>query len=681
MATVADEIALLRGTKRSTFKDLLTDSSFSRLWRAMLVSSLGDWVGFVAVAALVTKIGGARLGGLAVAGVMMARLLPSVLFGPFAGVFADRFDRRKLMISADLSRAALYASIAFLPGLLAIFAVSFVIECLSLLWSPAKDASLPNLVPPRQLPNANSVGLITTYGTLPIGATVFTILTAAAASIGRAHYLGRHPFFLALWLDSLTFLFSARMIWGLELRRPVRHRTPGESVDAAAYNLHQAWEDAKAGYRFLAEHPLIRTMTLGVVLAFAGVGSVISLGPIFAQQSVNAGPTGFGVLMTAFGLGMGAGLGLMGPFRKVFGQVTLFYGGMLAAAACLFVLAAMPTIYLAAAFAVPIGVGVGLAWVTGYTMIQENVPDEFRGRTFATLTIGARMTLFAALVAFPAISFVIGFHYVTVAGRLFDLSGTRDAMWLGGVVVVLAGALSRRGLKRTRLAQSKPLKLIPRLLKVPERAGVFVAFEGVEGAGKGTQVERARTHLESRGREVLVTREPGGTSFGEKLRDTILDTATGAVDARAEALLFAAARAHHVMTVIRPALAEGKVVLCDRYIDSSVAYQGVARGLGERDVLTLNTWATQGLFPDLTILLHLEAAAGLARAGDELDRIESEDLAFHAKVSEAYLKIADEHPQRFVVVDASQTPDAVADQIGVALDRLFEPKHERSGAT
>ena len=181
----------------------------------------------------------------------------------------------------------------------------------------------------------------------------------------------------------------------------------------------------------------------------------------------------------------------------------------------------------------------------------------------------------------------------------------------------------------------------------------------------------------------MVTREPGGTSFGEKLRDTILDTATGAVDARAEALLFAAARAHHVVTVIRPALAEGKVVLCDRYIDSSVAYQGVARGLGEQDVLTLNTWATQGLFPDLTILLNLEPAAGLARAGDELDRIESEDLAFHAKVSEAYLKIADEHPQRFVVVDASQTEDAVAEQIRVALDRLFEPKerHERSEAT
>src|SRR5436309_4440589 len=125
MASVAEEIATLRGTRRATFKDLLTDPSFSRLWRAMLVSSLGDWVGFVAVAALVARLGGARLGGLAVAGVMLARLLPSILFGPFAGVFVDRFDRRKVMIGADLARCSLYASMPFPPTLWLIFLVSF----------------------------------------------------------------------------------------------------------------------------------------------------------------------------------------------------------------------------------------------------------------------------------------------------------------------------------------------------------------------------------------------------------------------------------------------------------------------------------------------------------------------------------------------------------------------------
>src|SRR6266496_72595 len=132
-AETAEEIAALRGTRPATLKDLLTHPSFSRLWRAMLVSSLGDWVGFVAVAALVARLGGQRLGGLAVAGVMLARLLPSVLFGPIAGVFADRFDRRMLMVRADIARGTMYASMPFLPSLWLIFLLSFCIESLSLL--------------------------------------------------------------------------------------------------------------------------------------------------------------------------------------------------------------------------------------------------------------------------------------------------------------------------------------------------------------------------------------------------------------------------------------------------------------------------------------------------------------------------------------------------------------------
>src|SRR5919204_3781624 len=194
MAGAAEQIAAFRGTKPASLRDLLVHPSFSRLWRAMLVSSLGDWVGFVAVASLVARLGGGRVGPLAVAGVMLARLLPSVLFGPFAGVFADRFDRRKLMVGADLARGAMYASLPFMPGLWAIFGLSFFIECLSLLWTPAKDASVPNLVPRRQLANANSVGLITTYGTLPLGAAIFTALSGVSDAIGhQIHYFGRHP--------------------------------------------------------------------------------------------------------------------------------------------------------------------------------------------------------------------------------------------------------------------------------------------------------------------------------------------------------------------------------------------------------------------------------------------------------------------------------------------------------
>src|SRR5438309_997875 len=259
MASTAEEIARLRGTRPASLKDLLVDASFSRLWRAMLVSSLGDWVGFVAVAALVANIGGKRLGGLAVAGVMLARLLPSVVFGPFAGVFADRFDRRKLMVSADIARGALYASLPFFPKLWLIFLVSFIIECLSLLWTPAKDASIPNLVPRRQLANANSVGLITTYGTLPLGASVYTALAALAAAIGtRVPYFRSRHEFLALWLDAVTFGFSAWMVSGLHLDRTASEQA--RLSKRAKLDFSSAVDDVRQGYRFLRSHSLVRAM-------------------------------------------------------------------------------------------------------------------------------------------------------------------------------------------------------------------------------------------------------------------------------------------------------------------------------------------------------------------------------------------------------------------------------------
>jgi dTMP kinase len=243
-------------------------------------------------------------------------------------------------------------------------------------------------------------------------------------------------------------------------------------------------------------------------------------------------------------------------------------------------------------------------------------------------------------------------------------------------VVVFAGFIARRGLRRHRFAKPHPLSLLPRIKQRPS-GGTFVSFEGVEGSGKGTQMELARGFLEQEGYTVEVCREPGGTVVGERLRDLLLDRGTGSVEPRTEALLFAAARSQLVSKVIRPALAADKIVLCDRYVDSSLAYQGVARGLGEQDVLTLNVWATQGLFPDLVLLLHLEPELGATRATGDPDRIESEDAAFHAKVADAYLRIAEEHPERFVVIDASKTEEEVHKEVREALLRLLKPEEDQ----
>ena len=677
MASYADEIAALRGTRAATYKELLGHRPFRRLLAAQSVSSLGDWIGFSAVAILAIRLGGTAA-PYAVAGVMVSRMLPGILFGAVAGALADRIDRKRLMIVADLGRGALYAFLPFVPRLWAMYLLSFAIETLSLVWTPARDASLPNLVPKRQLGNANSIGLLSTYGTLPIGGAVFALTSGIAVALsGRIPYLGANPESLGLWLDAGTFLFSAVMLSGIPF--------PPPPAAHAKVPLHFArvWEDILSGVRFLRGSSLASAMTLGIVIAFSAVGAVLAVGPIFVRQTLGAGAAGWGVLQTTVGLGLASGM-LLGARATRGEREQLFVVALLLAAAAEVVFAATSSLTPAAVMSIVLGLFCGATWVNGYVLLQENVEDEFRGRTFAALTVLSRLGLFLSLTTFPVIVGIVGAdHGIDVATLRFDLSGTRVAMWLAGAMVVGAAVLSRRGLSRHRISRPLPLGLVPRLRR-PPADGLFVAFEGVEGSGKGTQVERAAAYLRTQGLDVVTTREPGGTPLGESLRALLLEPATGHVQPRAEALLFAAARTQLASHVIRPALAAGKIVLCDRYVDSSIAYQGWARGVGEQDVLTLNAWATQGLFPDLVLLLHLEPETGLARASanGEADRMEREGIEFHAKVADAYLRIAEEHPERFVVVEvAGNDDDAVHAKVVEAISQALAQRErdERDG--
>ncbi|MDQ3991263.1 MAG: MFS transporter, partial [Actinomycetota bacterium] len=473
MATISEEIAALRGTKPATFRNLLRDPSFSRLWRAILVSSLGDWVGFVAVVALVTRLGGGRA-EFAVAGVMLARLLPSILFGPFAGVLVDRFDRKRLMVVADVTRGIGYASLAFMDSLAAIYVMSFAIECLSLVWAPARDAVIPNLVPRRQLVNANTVTLATGYGTLPLGGILFATLTLLSGALGgRTGYLAENPEAAALWLDALTFMFSAWMIWGV----PVQKMGRGRGRGTGGFHPGQAFADMKEGVRFLKDHPFVRAMTVGIVLVFTGAGSVMALGPIFAEKTVQAGGTGWGVLVTAVGIGMILGMVLVGQMTKLIEKDRLFPLAVMAGGVAVLVLAAMPNIALAAVMTVAVGTAAGAAWVTGYTLLQENVTDELRGRVFGSLTVLSRLGLFVALAGFPVLAGVVGDHALDLGNVRIDLAGTRLALWTGAVVMLMAGIFARRGIAAGRLTRARPLRLFPRLRKV-ERRGSFIVFEG-----------------------------------------------------------------------------------------------------------------------------------------------------------------------------------------------------------
>jgi dTMP kinase len=194
---------------------------------------------------------------------------------------------------------------------------------------------------------------------------------------------------------------------------------------------------------------------------------------------------------------------------------------------------------------------------------------------------------------------------------------------------------------------------------------MFVTFEGLDGSGKTTQSERLAARLQAEGVEVFATREPGGTELGEKVRDLVLHG--GHVSPWAEALLYAAARAQHVEEVIRPALGQGASVVCDRYLDSSVAYQGVARQLGLDRVLELNLTAVGGLLPDRTFLLALDVAEIGTRLDREHDRLERESDEFHARAAEGYRELAERFPERIVVLDATRPADELAEEVYGAL--------------
>lgn len=202
--------------------------------------------------------------------------------------------------------------------------------------------------------------------------------------------------------------------------------------------------------------------------------------------------------------------------------------------------------------------------------------------------------------------------------------------------------------------------------------GLFITMEGPDGSGKSTQIEAIKNYMESIGEELVITREPGGTKIGEKIRELLLDRENAEMDPMAEAMLYAAARAQHVSQVIRPALEQGTHVICDRFIDSSIAYQGHGRGLGD-SVAVINAYAVNGCMPDVTFFMKLSPEIGKSRIkSDVQDRIEMEKIDFHDRVFAGYEALEDEYPDRIVAIDATGNIDEISEEIISHLERLLD---------
>ena len=617
------------------------------------MSSLGDWLGVVALVVLASDIGGS----IGVGAVMTARVLPGFFVGPLAGVFADRFDRKKTMVLSDFGRAGIILTLPFVENLLYLLVASAILESLTLVWGPAKDASLPHFVKPSELTHANSLSLIAVYAPFPLGSVVFAFMATLAAFLAD-HFavfngLQSRPEALALGVDSLTFLFSALMISSLTIPTT---RTRIEHLDFG-----QVKRDLVEGLRFVLKHKQVRPWLLGIAFTFTAAGAVFSLGVEFVDQVLGGGKRGFAFLIGFLATGMIIGLLAVSLIARRIQKDVLFSSSILLLGGGLIGLASVGSLNAAIPMASALGFFGGAAYSTGYSLMHETTADELRGRTFSAAYTVIRIGTLVGLGIFPFIAGFLGHYRVTSALGTLDLPGSRITLWLAGGVAAVGGVVSMRAIRARE--EGAPTEEAP-----PSKRGYFVVFEGGDGSGKSTQMSALVRWLEARGASVVTTREPGGTEIGQRIRALLLDPAAGGMDARAEALLYAADRAQHVAEVIRPALDDGKIVVSDRFVDSSLAYQGVARELGLEEVYRISRWATEDLMPDVVFFLSMDSRLGLRRIDAEPDRIEREDSSFHDRVGAAYLELAQRYPDRFVVLDANRPQSEVHQDVVEAFE-------------
>ncbi|MCO5968275.1 dTMP kinase [Actinoallomurus soli] len=643
-------------TRTGSSSGVLSIKPFRRLWIALSLSSFGDWLSILALTALAGSLTKGSAENYAIGGVLVVKLLPALVFGPLAGAVADRFDRRTTMVIADILRFSLFLSIPIVGRLDWLYVATFLVEVVTLFWIPAKEATVPNLVPKDRLERANQISLISTYGSAPVAAATFSVLALISGVVFSTH---RQQANLALYINAVTFLVSAVTIFSL---REIPRQDGKVSVPSVLKQI-------VAGWRFVGSTPMVRGLTVGIVGAFAAGGAVIGIAKVYVK-ALGGGDAAYGVVFGMVFVGMAVGMFLAPRILKDFSRRRLFGLAIIGAGVALVLIAVIENLVIVALLTALLGAGAGIAWVVGYTLVGLEVEDSLRGRTWAFLQSLVRVVLLLTVAAVPFIAGAVGEHRIKVADAVYHFDGPNAVLLLGAVVAVIVGLLAyrqmddRKGipLSRDLMAALRGEEYVPEEPGHGER-GVFLAFEGGEGAGKTTQARLLAIWLRDQGFDVVTTREPGSTKIGMRLRALLLDKETSGLSARAETMLYAADRAQHVAEVIRPALERGAIVVTDRYVDSSLAYQGAGRELKVKDIAEVNRWATGGLTPDLTIVLDVPSEVGLNRFASPADRIESEPREFHERVRRGFRALAEAEPHRYLVIDAAQPQEDITRQI------------------
>ncbi|GGQ30987.1 dTMP kinase [Streptomyces mutabilis] len=693
--------ALVADSRERAVRALLRRPRLRRLWSAQLVGGVGDILALLVLVLLAVQaaIGAGSFGGgyrgvaFAVATVFGVRILATLLFGavllgPLTSLTSPDgpLDRRWTMVGADGLRAALLIVaplwIGWTPddALAYLLVTVFVTGVAERFWTVCRESAAPALLPApppegatvRPLPDhmdaLRRLSLRTGFVAVPLAGAVLVVAGLLNNLLGAGvDWFAEHQAALGSYVAAGLFAASLSVVSFLELPsvRTPRARSPLEGMRRP-----KSGTGADKG----------RTGALPLlVFACAAVAAVVAAAVAVAvlhAKDLGGGPVLYGLTVGALTGGVVVGIRTAPALLPSLSRRRLLALAIAFAGVALLAAGLVPddtTVLLLLALA---GAASGVSANTGHTLLDQETEDHRRARTTDHLHAVVRVYVALGAIVAPVVAAAIGPHRLENGKFVFAHGGAAFTLMLAGALLLPVAALVlakvddrsgvplRQDLRDALLGGDDPVP-------APAANGFFIALEGGDGAGKSTQAEALAEWIRGKGHEVVLTREPGATPVGKRLRSILLDVSSAGLSHRAEALLYAADRAEHVDTVVRPALERGAVVISDRYIDSSVAYQGAGRDLSPTEIARINRWATDGLVPHLTVLLDVSPEAARERFTEAPDRLESEPAEFHARVRSGFLALAAADPGRYLVVDAGQEPEAVTTVVRHRLDQVL----------
>lgn len=698
--TSDSDAALAADSRERAVRALLRSQPLKRLWSAQLVGGVGDALALLVLVLLALQAavtegafgGGYRGAAFAVAAVFGARILATLLFGavllgPMTTLTAPGgpLDRRWTMIGADGVRVALLVvaplwigwtpdkALAFLLG------TAFLAGVAERFWTVAKESAAPALLPapppegatvrplPDHLDALRRLSLRTNFLAVPAAAAVLLVATLVGNLLGAGiDWFTTHQAALGSYVAAGLFAASVSVLYFLELPdgQTPRPRSPLEG-------LRRPSTGSGPDKGRTAAIPLLVLACAAVAAAIAAAASVA----VLHTRDLGGGPVAFALLLLALTGGTGLGIRSAKAVLPALSRRRLLALALAVTGVALLAIGLVPDMATMLFLGLGAGFAAGVAAHTGHALIDQETEEFRRPRVTEHLQAVVRVAIALGALVAPLLAAAIGPHRLAGGDFVFAHGGAAFTLMLAGALLLPVAALvlaktdDRSGVPLRRDLRDALRGADP--AQAPSTTGFFIALEGGDGAGKSTQVEALAAWIRAKGHEVVVTREPGATPIGKRLRSILLDVSSAGLSNRAEALLYAADRAEHVDSLVRPALERGAIVISDRYIDSSVAYQGAGRDLSPTEIARINRWATGGLVPHLTVLLDVPPETARERFTEAPDRLESEPAEFHRRVRAGFLALAAADPGRYLVVDAGQEPEAVTTVVRHRLDQML----------